>query len=90
MALIRQRGWNTALKMAIKKFDNPFVSIRYWSTLPKWEKDNWMNVQPSKHLVLINGYTYQGQWHEGDSRLSFKDPYALAEYWKRLGSPQNF
>ena len=41
-----------------------------------------MNVQPSKHLVLINGYTHQGQWYEGDSRLSFRDPYALAECWR--------
>ena len=41
-----------------------------------------MNVQPSKHLVLINGYTHQGQWYEGDSPLSFRDPYALAECWR--------
>jgi len=40
-----------------------------------------MNVQPSKHLVLINGYTYQGQWYEGDSHLSFRNSYALAECW---------
>ncbi|KAL0002760.1 hypothetical protein SO802_016541 [Lithocarpus litseifolius] len=40
-----------------------------------------MNVQPSKHLILVNGYTHQGQWYEGDSRLSFRDPYALAECW---------
>ena len=25
---------------AIKGFNSPFVSIRCWSTLPKWEKDN--------------------------------------------------
>ena len=59
-----------------------FFSIKCWSTLPKWERDNWMNVQPSKHFVLINGYTHQGQWYEGDSRLSFRDPYALAECWR--------
>ena len=41
-----------------------------------------MNVQPSKHLILINGYTHQGQCYEGDSRLSFRDPYALAECWR--------
>ena len=41
-----------------------------------------MNVQPSKHLILINGYTHQGQWYEGDSYLSFKNPWALAEYWR--------
>ena len=29
---------------AIKGFNSPFVSIRCWSTLPKWERDNWMNV----------------------------------------------
>ena len=38
-----------------------------------------MNVQPSKHLILINGYTHQGQWYEGDSHSSFKNPWALAE-----------
>ena len=47
-----------------------------------------MNVQPSKHLALINGYTYQGQRHEGDSHLSFKDPYAFAECWKIYFSNQ--
>ena len=45
---------------AIKEFNSPFASIRCWSTLPKWERDNWMNVQPSKHLILINGHTHQG------------------------------
>ena len=40
-----------------------------------------MEVQPSKHLILINGFTHQCQWYEGDSRLSFKDPFALAECW---------
>ena len=25
---------------AIKGFNSPFVSIRCWSTLPKWERDN--------------------------------------------------
>ncbi|KAL0007411.1 hypothetical protein SO802_008913, partial [Lithocarpus litseifolius] len=61
--------------------DPDWLSQICWSTLPKWEKDNWMNVQPSKHFILINGYTHQGQWYEGDSRLSFRDPYALANCW---------
>ena len=43
---------------AIKGFNSPFVSIRCWSTLPKWERDNWMNVQPSKHLILLNGHIH--------------------------------
>ena len=47
-----------------------------------------MNVQPSKHLVLINGYTHQGQWYEGDSYLSFSNPYALAECWRHYFSNQ--
>ena len=29
---------------AIKGFNSPFVSIRCWSMLPKWERDNWMNI----------------------------------------------
>ena len=40
-----------------------------------------MNVQPSKHLILINGHTHQGQWLEGNPHLSFNDPYALAKCW---------
>ncbi|KAK9996709.1 hypothetical protein SO802_021395 [Lithocarpus litseifolius] len=27
-------------------------------------------------------YTHQGQWYEGDSYLSFRDPYALVECWR--------
>ena len=47
-----------------------------------------MNVQPSKHLILINGHTYQGQWLEGNSHLSFKDPFALAKCWKNYFNNQ--
>ena len=52
---------------AIKEFNSPFASIRCWSTLPQWERDNWMNVQPLKHLILINGHTHQGPWFKGNS-----------------------
>ena len=41
-----------------------------------------MNVQPAHHLVLIDGYTHNGPWYEGDSYLSYKDPYALTECWR--------
>ena len=41
-----------------------------------------MIVQPSKHLVLINGYSHQGPYYEGNSYLSYRDPYALADCWK--------
>ena len=41
-----------------------------------------MNVQPSGYLILINGFTYQGQWYEANSYLSFRDPYALTECWR--------
>ena len=34
------------------------------------------------HLVLINGYTHNGPWYEGDSYLSYEDPYALADCWR--------
>ena len=59
------------IQRAVSQINSAFVSIRCWSTLPKWEKDNWMNVQPSKHLVLINGFTHGDQWYEGNSHLSF-------------------
>ena len=41
-----------------------------------------MTVQPAHHLVLINGYTHNGPWYEGDSYLSYRDPYAITEYWR--------
>ena len=47
-----------------------------------------MNVQPSKHLILINDYTHQGQWLEGNSHLSFKKPYDLAECWRNYFNNQ--
>ena len=47
-----------------------------------------MNVQPSKNLILINGHTHQGQWFEGNSHLSFKDPYALAKCWRNYFNNQ--
>ena len=34
------------IQTAIRRFESPFVSIRCWSTLPKWEKENWMNIHP--------------------------------------------
>ena len=47
-----------------------------------------MNVQPSKHLILINGHTYQGPWFEGNSQLSFADPFTLAECWRNYFNNQ--
>ena len=47
-----------------------------------------MNVQPSKHLILINGHTHQGQWLEENSHLSFSDPYDLAECWRNYFNNQ--
>ena len=48
------------IQRAVKQINSPSISIRCWSTLPKWKIDNWMNVQPSRYLVLINGFTHQG------------------------------
>ena len=73
---------------AIKEFNSPFASIRCWSTLPQWERDNWMNVQPSKHLILINGHTQQGPWFEGNSQLSFDNPFGFAECWRNYFNNQ--
>ena len=47
-----------------------------------------MNVQPSKHLILINGHTHQGPWFEGNSQLSFADPFILIECWRNYFNNQ--
>ena len=72
------------IQQVVTKVKSPFVSIRCWSTLPQWDADNWMTVLPPRHLVLINGYTHHGPWYEGDSHLSYRDPYALADCWKAI------
>ena len=76
------------IQNAVKAINSPFVSIRCWSTLPDWDKERWMEVHPSKHLVLINGYTYQGPWYEGDTYISYKYPKALAERWRNYFNNQ--
>ena len=70
------------IQQAVAKTNSPFVSIRCWSTLPQWDSSNWMDVQLAHHLVLINGYTHQGPWYDGDSYLSYRDPHALADCWR--------
>ena len=47
-----------------------------------------MEVHPTKHLVLIDGYTYQGPWYEGDTYISYKYPKALAERWRNYFNNQ--
>ena len=47
-----------------------------------------MEVHSSKHLVLIDGYTYQGPWYEGDTYISYKYPKALAERWRNYFNNQ--
>ena len=70
------------IQNAVKMINSPTVSIRCWSTLPDWDRERWMEVHPSKHLILIDGFTYQGSWYEGDTYVSFKHPKALAERWR--------
>ncbi|KAL0001911.1 hypothetical protein SO802_015692 [Lithocarpus litseifolius] len=74
------------IKDTITKTKSPFVSIRCWSTLPEWEMDEWATVLPSKHLVLIGGYSHQGPWFEGNTFLSYRNPKALAICWRNFFS----
>ena len=70
------------IQKVVTRINNPFVFIRCWSNLPQWDGNNWMTVLPAHHLVLINGYTHQGPWYDGDSYLSYRDPYALVDCWR--------
>ncbi|KAK9991450.1 hypothetical protein SO802_026435 [Lithocarpus litseifolius] len=65
---------------------SPYVTIRCWSTLPEWEMNHWATVQPSKHLVLLGGYSHQGPWFEGNTFLSYGNPKALADCWRSFFS----
>ncbi|KAL0011095.1 hypothetical protein SO802_006203 [Lithocarpus litseifolius] len=52
------------IRDTVTRVSSPYVTIRCWSTLPEWEMNHWATVQPSKHLVLIGGYSHQGPWFE--------------------------
>ena len=71
------------IQQVVSKIKSPFISIKCWSTLPQWDSNNWMIVQLAHHLVLINGYTHNGPWYEGNSYLSYEDLNALADCWRR-------
>ena len=70
------------IQQTVAPIKSPFVSIKCWNTIQQWERKNWITVQPSRHLVLINGYSHQGPWYEGNSYLSYRDLYALADCWR--------
>ena len=42
----------------------------------------------SPQNISFSLYTYQGQWYEGDSHLSFRNPFALAECWRNYFNNQ--
>ena len=72
------------IQQVVRKIKSPFVTIRCWSTLPQWDGNNWMTVQPSHHLVLIDGYTHNGPWYDGDSFLDYSNPLAFAACWSNF------
>ena len=76
------------IQQVVRKIRSPFVTIRCWSTLPQWDVNNWMTIQPSHHLVLINGYAHNGPWYDGDSYLSYEDPMALVECWFQVSKKE--
>ena len=36
------------IQQVVRKIRSPFVTIRCWSTLPQWDVNNWMTIQPSQ------------------------------------------
>ncbi|KAK9998170.1 hypothetical protein SO802_017773, partial [Lithocarpus litseifolius] len=48
------------IKDTVTRVSSPYVTIRCWSTIPEWKMNEWATIQPSKHLVLIGGYSHQG------------------------------
>ncbi|KAL0013747.1 hypothetical protein SO802_000816 [Lithocarpus litseifolius] len=76
------------IKQTITIVKSPFVSIRCWSTIPKWEMDNWATVQPSRHLVLIGGYSHQGRISIFSTRPYFESTPQLS--WVHNCDPRRF
>ncbi|KAK9993761.1 hypothetical protein SO802_023464 [Lithocarpus litseifolius] len=74
------------IKDTVTRVSSLYVTLRCWSTLPEWEMHEWETVQPSKHLVLIGGYSHQGPWLEGNTFLSYRNPKALADCWRNFFS----
>ena len=41
-----------------------------------------LKTQATLRSTMANGYIHQWPWYEGDSHLSYRDPYALADCWR--------
>ncbi|KAK9998049.1 hypothetical protein SO802_017652 [Lithocarpus litseifolius] len=67
------------IKDTVNRVSSPYVTLGCWDTLPEWEMNEWATVRPSKHLVLIGGYSHQGPWFEGNTFLSYRNPKALSD-----------
>jgi hypothetical protein len=65
------------------KINNPII-LRIWSTVPEFNPNNFMEVKPAKHCILINPSVsdYATELRMGRIPLKFEDPLSIMNLWR--------
>jgi hypothetical protein len=65
------------------KINSPII-LRIWSTVPEFDPNNFMEVKPAKHCILINPSVsdYAAELRMGRIPLKFEDPLSIMNLWR--------
>jgi hypothetical protein len=63
---------------------NSPIILRIWSTVPEFDPNNFMEVKPAKHCILINPLVsdYTAELRMGRNPLKFEDPLSIMNLWR--------
>jgi hypothetical protein len=67
------------------KTNHPLV-LRIWSTVPEFNPENFMEVKPAQHCILINPQMrdYTAELKMGRIPLKFDDPLSIMNLWRTV------
>jgi hypothetical protein len=62
------------------------IILRIWSTVPEFDPNNFMEVKPAKHCILINpsASDYAAELRMGRIPLKFDDPLRIMNLWREI------
>jgi hypothetical protein len=68
-----------------RKTDHPLV-LRIWSTVPEFKSENFMEVKPAKHCIVINPRMndYTVELKMGRIPLKLDDPLSIMNLWRTV------
>jgi hypothetical protein len=62
------------------------IILRIWSTVPEFDPNNFMEVKPAKHCILINpsASDYAAELRMGRIPLKLDDPLSIMNLWREI------